>query len=319
MAACESGSFRWGETAITEIVISRAASAVTVLPFTQAAESTSGADWIWWWIDGSSAYGMLVQAKRLTVANDKWHFDFEYSKGAQRSKLISTAEHLGLTPVYALYLGTGEYRRWQPCPERRHRRRCGSCVKRSVSLMPALLANRVMCEDSESVYERSVALEELLTPEALRPVLIPGLSKQLTPDLRNFLQKPQAGVRAVTRAMFDRVLRVRAGQFAVASAPRELELRDGEHDRLGSVFQDLPTDTGHWGVRYFEHVLSPLHHSPPSYVLELLSGDSGSDFWGANRPENVAGVVVVQLAGTAETTASRAGETVPVGLSDRQE
>jgi hypothetical protein len=77
MAACEEVGLRWGETTITEIVLSRTAKAIIVAPFTQRAESTSGADWIWWWLDDSAAYGTLVQAKRLTVTAGRWHFDFE--------------------------------------------------------------------------------------------------------------------------------------------------------------------------------------------------------------------------------------------------
>lgn len=44
MAACERADLRWGETSITEVVTSRAAEAVTVVPFTQPGEKLSGAD-----------------------------------------------------------------------------------------------------------------------------------------------------------------------------------------------------------------------------------------------------------------------------------
>jgi len=108
MAACERAGVRWSETSITEIVTSQAARAVTVVPFTQRAEVLSGSDWIWWWVDGAGAYGMLVQAKRVTVTASTWSFDFGYtSKGAahtQREVLRSAAAALGLLPVYALHL-----------------------------------------------------------------------------------------------------------------------------------------------------------------------------------------------------------------------
>ncbi len=58
--------------------MSRAAAAVSVVPFTQHAEAVSGADWVWWWVDSTSAYGMLVQAKRLTMNQGRWRFDFGY-------------------------------------------------------------------------------------------------------------------------------------------------------------------------------------------------------------------------------------------------
>lgn len=85
------------------------------------------------------------------------------------------------------------------------------------------------------------------------------------------------------------------GQFGAAIAPAKTLLPDGNHDRLGSVFQELPTDTGHWGVPYFDHILGPLLHSPPGYVLELDSGDLDADQLASTMPESVAGIVVVRL------------------------
>ncbi|MGC2652491.1 MAG: hypothetical protein WA317_02545, partial [Mycobacterium sp.] len=133
------------------------------MSFTQRAESISGADWVWWWIDATSAYGMLVQAKRLTVNRGKWQFDFDYPNGTrtQRSRLMSTAATLDLTPVYALYLGTTDYRNKERCPDGYQSGRCLACLKRSVSLMPALLADPVIVDSAQRTYERSVALEEL--------------------------------------------------------------------------------------------------------------------------------------------------------------
>lgn len=297
MAACEKAQLRWGETVVSEIVMSRAAAAVSVVPFSQPAEAISGADWVWWWVDATSAYGMLVQAKRLTVNRGQWHFDFGYrsSTGSQQSALRSTAASLDLVPVYALYLGTGDYRHWEPCPDGHRGRRCSSCVKRSVSLMPALLAEAEVANDSTTTYERSVALEELWTPSPTGSLLIPALRQQLDPELADFLITPQMGARAVARATIDRVLRARAGQFGAVSASDRSMMRDGGHDELGSVFRQLPTDAGHWGVPYFEHVLDPLRHAPPDYVLEIESGEFDTGELASNMPEDVAGVVVVRL------------------------
>lgn len=297
MAACDRALLRWGETAVTEIVISRAAAAVNVVPFTQPAEATSGADWIWWWVDADSAYGMLVQAKRLNVHRGKWRFDFGYrtSAGSQQSSLRATAASLDLVPMYALYLGTGDYRNWERCPDYHQARRCTSCVKRSISLMPALLADPAIVNDSATTYERSVALEEMWTPCPASPLFIPGLSRQLDPELLNFLLTPQRGARAVAKSTIDRILRVRAGQFSADSPFMPSTMHDGSHDRLGPVFPDLPTDTGHWGVPYFQHALGPLLQVPPDYVLEIESGELDADEVASNMPDDVVGVVVVQL------------------------
>ncbi|WP_396910156.1 hypothetical protein [Mycolicibacterium sp.] len=297
MAACERAQLSWGETAITEIVMSRAAAAVSVVPFSQQAEAISGADWVWWWVDATSAYGMLVQAKRLRVDRGRWRFDFGYRNraGSQWARLRETAATMDLVPVYALYLGTGDYRSWAPCPDDHQGLRCHSCVKRSVSLMPALLADSWIVNDSKTTYERSVALEDIATPSWTASFLIPALREQLAPDLANFLLTTQTGTRAVTRSMIDRVLRVRMGQFGAVSAPGLTAARDSSHDRLGPVFSELPTDTGHWNEPYFGHVLNPLRHVPPGYVLEIESGEFDVDELASNMPEDVTGIVVVRL------------------------
>lgn len=294
MVACQQAGLRWGEPSITEIVMAHAARAVTVVPFTQRAEALSGADWVWWWVDGAGAYGMLLQAKRMTVTLGKWNFDFGYratgAASSQNEVLRSAAAVLDLLPVYALYLGTGDYRRWERCSTSHRSGRCLQCVKRSVSLMPALLAEALMVDDAVSTYERSVALEDLWTPPRSGALLIPVLQEQLEPELSEFLQQRQNGTRAVTRSMIDRVLRARAGAFSAAPTIAATARRSGDHDRLGRVFGDLPDDTGHWGLNYFDHTLNPLRHAPPSYVLEAMSGDFNEDRLASDMPDNVAGI-----------------------------
>ncbi|WP_433521657.1 DUF6615 family protein [Nocardia pseudovaccinii] len=298
MAECERARLRWSETTITEIVTAHTSRAVTVVPFTQRAEALSGADWVWWWVDSAGAYGMLVQAKRVTVTSSAWNFDFGYTAtGAARSQrevLRSAAAMLGLLPVYALYLGTGDYRRWEHCADIHRRWRCIQCIKRTVSLMPALLADERNVCDAASTYERSVALEDLWTGCPASAPLRPALRNQLAPELSDFLQNRQDGTRAVTRSMIDSVLKSRFGQFAAVSTS-VAGVHNGEHDRLGSVFGDVPDDTGHWGLRYFEHTLNPLLHTPPHYVLEIMTGDFDEDRLALDMPENIAGIVVVRV------------------------
>lgn len=302
MAACETADLKWAETSITELVISRAAAAVVVVPFTQRAEKLSGADWIWWWIDHRGAYGMLVQAKRLTVTHGAWRFGFDYpgGKGSQRATLMSTSRYLGLLPAYALYLGTGGYRGWKRCSDDHRSGRCLHCVKRSVSLMPALLAEESLVNSSAITYERSVALEELWTPAATRAMLIPSLRRQMEPELAEFLSKPQQGTRAVTRSMIDRVLRVRLGQLSTAPMTALNTATEGDHDRLGSRFADVPSDFGHWDLNYFQHVLDPLRQAPPEYALRIATGEFEREDIASIMPETVAGIVVVQRFGNAK-------------------
>ena len=100
MTVCEQAGLRWNETTVSEILMSQVAQAeaVSVVPFTQPAEAISGADWIWWWVDDVGAYGMLVQAKRVTITEGKWRFGFNYASGqpkkSQYKLLRSTANAL---------------------------------------------------------------------------------------------------------------------------------------------------------------------------------------------------------------------------------
>lgn len=295
MTACDRAGLRWSETAISEIVTSRAARAATVVPFSQRAEAVSGADWVWWWVDETAAYGMLVQAKRLKITAGRWKFSFGYRNEWQRSRLMSVSESLGLVPVYALYLGTGSYRSWDPCPDDHQPRRCIACVKRSVSLMPALLADGIYVVDAASTYARSIALEELWTPSATRTRLIPLLWSQVAPEFLEYLNTPQSGARAVSRSMIDRVLTVRAGQFGAATASTRSPSNVGDHDELGPVFQGLPSDSGHFGTPYLDHVLHPLQHAPPGYVMDIVAGTADPDRLAEEMPESVSGIVVVRL------------------------
>jgi hypothetical protein len=208
---------------------------------------------------------------------------------------MSTSRALGLLPVYALYLGTGNYRRWERCSDGHRRGRCLQCVKRSVSLMPALLASEQLVNCSGTTYEQSVALEDLWMPAKAQAMLIPSLEPQLVPELSDFLRKPQRGTRAVTRSMIDRVLRVRYGQFSAAPTTYVDLVPEGEHDRLGPQFTHVPYDTGHWGHNYFDHVLNPLRHAPPDYALSVTTGDFIGQDLTSSMPDNIAGVVVVRL------------------------
>ncbi|WP_247040409.1 DUF6615 family protein [Arthrobacter rhizosphaerae] len=299
MAACEHAGLRWNETSITEIVMSQAALAATVVPFTQPAEALSGADWVWWWIDATGGYGMLVQAKRLTVTGNGWSFGFDYqSKSAphqQREMLFSTAKTLDLLPVYALYLGTGDYRGWESCSESHQSEGCLHCIKRSVSLIPALLAEQLIVDDAASTYERSIAIEDLWDPPRSESLLIPALRPQLAPELAEFLKHEQHGTRAVTRQMIDRVLRARAGAFGATPTIAANLSRSGNHDMLGPIFNDVPADAGHWGLNYFDHMLAPLRHAPPAYVLEIMSGGFDVERLASEMPDNVAGIAIVRV------------------------
>lgn len=311
MTACEQAGLRWNETTVSEILMSQVAQAeaISVVPFTQPAEAISGADWIWWWVDDVGAYGMLVQAKRVTITEGKWRFGFNYASGqpkkAQYKLLRSTANALDLLPVYALYLGSGDYRNWERC-SRVHQERgyCPICMRRSISLMPALLASDWAISNAKSTYEASVALEDLWTPPNESAPLWQTMKRQLVPELLDFLQTRQDGTYAVTRSMIDRVLRARMGAFFDARLDANAPIYRQEYDYFKPVFDHLPDDLGHWDTPYFPHVLRPLRRIAPDYVLEVLDdlenvgrGDflRNTSVATNNYLSSIAGLVVVRL------------------------
>lgn len=133
--------------------------------------------------------------------------------------------------------------------------------------MPALLADETLVVDSISTYERSVAWEDLLASSNTSAVLFQGLRQQLSPDVLDFLTTDQGGVRAVTRSMIDRVLRVRSGQGVQSLAEPEVGDIQGGHDELGTIFRELPTDAGHWGDR----VLQTVARSTPARTARICT------------------------------------------------
>lgn len=295
MVACERASLRWSETAITEMVLAELARDSHVVPFTQPAEARSGADWVWWWVDGHASFGMLVQAKRVTIVNGRWSFDFGYQSGntgnAQRELLRTTADALGLVPVYALYLGSEDYQ-LAGTHSSDHLR--GTSCARAVSLMPELLASELMMTDISSVYEASIPLEEIATPSERAVPLLNPVRDQLSPALAEFLSTRQDGTYAVARSVIDRVLQSRLGAFSSAATAETMWL--GSSDELGYVFTEVPSDRGHFRLPYFPHVLNPLVNAPPTYVLEVLA--NGADGMRASStafPDTIAGVIVTHL------------------------
>ncbi len=85
---------------------------VKIVPFTKKQEAQTGADWAWAFVgpDGISCQAMLVQAKRLDDS-DQAYRSLYYRGGqsgsttvqSQLDRLIATAQHHALPPVYALY------------------------------------------------------------------------------------------------------------------------------------------------------------------------------------------------------------------------
>lgn len=73
--------------------------------------------------------------------------------------------------------------------------------------------------------------------------------------------------------MIDRVLSVRSGAYRASLVTHASQVTTDSFEPLGSVSAEFPEDMGHIGLNYFRRTLEPLRHSPPGYVLEVLSLD----------------------------------------------
>ena len=84
---------------------------VRIIPFNKQEEAMVGADWAWAFVDadGTHCQPMLVQAKRLDDADERYRQlrhrggQRQGSAASQMDKLIDTATQYALPPVYAFY------------------------------------------------------------------------------------------------------------------------------------------------------------------------------------------------------------------------
>lgn len=330
MSQMETIGQNWKETTITDILIAKVASAVVVYEFNQHEEARIGSDWIWWWVDDFYSYGMLVQAKRVTIGErDGWKFDFGYQSGkekvSQRDMLIKAANTLGLLPVYGLYLGTGHYRRWESCGVRHTGKNCQSCDHRSISLMPACVALEGKIVDAATTYCGSKPLETVTSSMPLSPTSL--LEGRVPPELATLLQKMQSGVLTVVQNMasvvaerdmiVDRILdtlieleREEIGEMKLIQQQdyRLNKIAPEYADHLSRIFGGHPsTISANRRNNDLNQLLSPLSKKPPEYVRNLqkilhvphfedkLRDLVDYDFNVMAMPENIAGTVVIEL------------------------
>lgn len=330
MSKMETIAQNWGETTITDILIAEVASAVVVHKFNQHDEAHTGSDWIWWWVDDFYSYGMLVQAKRVTIEErGGWKFDFGYQSGkekvSQRDMLIKAANTLGLLPVYGLYLGTGHYRRWESCGVSHTGKNCQSCDQRSISLMPACVALERKIVDAATTYCGSKPLETVTSSMPLSPTSL--LEGRVPPELATLLQKMQSGVLTVVQNMasvvaerdmiVDRILdtlkeleREEIGEMKLIQRQdyRLNKIAPEYADHFSRIFGSHPsTISANHRNNDLNQFFNPLSKKPPEYVRNLqkilhvphfedkLRDLVDYDFNVMAMPENIAGTVVIEL------------------------
>lgn len=296
MMSVEEDGETWDERTITDHLLQDAKPFVKYAAFNQRQEPVVGADWLWWWIDNKSdeSFGMLVQAKKLKRVGQSWSIDFGYNKGEQRKALFAAAEELGVPPVYALYMGSYRHLRADvSCGDEIHLQEpCDRCIKAAVSVMPGLITPYVTFRGddlAELALQNSTPLEYLADPGVQPNALwIPESLGITDSDLLEFLGTEQYGPRQVAKMLFQRVNKVRFGQFSAA-------LADRVRVEAPQLFNNLPADTGHFGVPYFQHILRGLRAETPRYVHDVLADLDAPDWL---IETGIAGIVVVDCRAT---------------------
>ena len=268
MSAFDAEGEAWDETAITALLLSTTYPLARYVKFNQVEEGTTGADWIWWWIDEvtGEAFGAVVQAKRLKKESSRWYIDFRYRGDHQRQSLEFLGQYFEVVPLYVLYLGTTDYRNGAFCRAEKHADECELCASSTLSVVPALLTRFGGSKYDETGIALSfhVSLEELVDP-AVDPDVYWGQDfAHATDEFVRFLHEPQAGARQIARSIVDQLRRAREGMFSAATdAPSAVQ--------SDSVFSSVPYDHGHFAEPYFQNALRGLRSAPPEYVQRFLA------------------------------------------------
>ncbi|SBW24502.1 hypothetical protein FDG2_4183 [Candidatus Protofrankia californiensis] len=282
----------WAEEAATGRLLEGAYPHVQFRKFTTSEEARNGADWLWWWIDHTgTSFGMLVQAKILKRRGGGWHIDFGYRRRAtqptQVHRLFVTAEKFGVPAVYILYCGDRIYRAGLDCGSSVHPD--GHCREREragVTILTAVVTDWLLplagATAAAKAFHESTPLEDIADPDRPQSFLRP-LGK-VSPEVSQFMLRPQDGARQVAKDLLEPVHRIRRSQFSAALLDRVESTDD-------ALFHDLPADRGHFGVPYIPHILGGLRRTAPGYVENIILGRTPP----AWVTDSVEGIVVIRL------------------------
>ena len=144
--------------------------------------------------------------------------------------------------------------------------KCLRCRRMAISMVTAyqLTSNwQSTVMTGNMVLTESMPIEDLVDPTvpstAVRDINLAAISD---PELRAFLEQPQAGPREIAKRIFRLVAHRRAAGFS-AAAPEFVAVAGAP------VFPEVPEDSGHFPGRYYRHVLQGLRASVPPYVEQL--------------------------------------------------
>ncbi|MFF0721863.1 hypothetical protein [Micromonospora sp. NPDC003816] len=276
------GEYTWDEEHATVRLTHAAHPVARYIPFTRNQEggtptsSGTGADWLWWWLSPTGeCFGMLVQAKSLKRVGGRWDVDLNYAKRKQIIDLLNASDLLKVPAVYTLYCGDPAYRPDLTCGGGHTSDALDRCHRSAVCALPALIASQLATftaldspgQAAIEAYQYAFPLEDLADTSLGTPFVDDLNLHHIDGELLEFLTQPQGMPRDIAKKIFGMVSRMRSGQFALAVSERQ------RVDEDAVVFEDLPTDRGHFGVPYFDHVLRGLRRQPPDYLVAMANGE----------------------------------------------
>lgn len=290
MSVFESEGEEYEETAITSQLLAMTRPLTRFVKFNQVQEGRwTGADWIWWWVEEGTgeSFGAVIQAKRLKKKSSRWWVDFAYKDNQQRRDLMWLGDFYQIVPLYALYLGTSNYRSGAFCRSHDgHAEDCQMCRMSTLSVVPAMLTR----EGGASEFDQTamaltshLSLEELVDP-SVDP--IESWTQDFTSATEAFMQfmrEPQTGSRDIAKKIVKQIEYVRGLQHSLVEEGVAITRSD-------AVFPQLPDAATHLNVQYFPHALAGLRTAPPDYVQEFLrTGELSNDL------PNVGGLAVTTI------------------------
>jgi hypothetical protein len=286
----------WNEESATERLIMAAHPEVKYATFSRAQEAAIGADWLWWFVgDSGECFGVLVQAKKLTVGARTFAVDYKHpggpAAGKQLADLLAAANVFEVPAAYAVYCGDPAYRGGdRMCPAADRGDPCQRCERASVLIFPALAAQELLGDAPSKAgavtFERGVPLEDAIDPA------VPGAAVEdvyrlvMGAEFAALLEDPQTGPREIAKRMFEMVKEVR-GQMALKFHKDRVDL--GPDAVIRSVFAG--------GERIgdpllpYAHILRGLRHRLPGYVTQVLAGGQLPDEYAPY----LAGLAVIRL------------------------
>ena len=138
--------------------------------FTKAEEKKNGADWEFWFVQGTRAAGLRVQAKRLFPSGA---YDSLNPSGPQITTLISSARNC--CPVYVFYNDASVYRSSSP------RCSCGEYRAHSYlgcTLAPATAVARAASNSASSLQEITIPWHCLLCESVAKKTSMPEVTAE---------------------------------------------------------------------------------------------------------------------------------------------